>query len=178
MLFGGEDELKKNIDLDVFLHNIKIKRLILINLHEGLKDCYSLRMNGSNVKTLDALKCQYRKIYFDYPKDIESKSYDEEMAMTDKDRDVYIKSQADKIDAILKPIKSEIEFLQYKIKENTPIDNDDNKGETIPTGLSLHIEFVQQVNSDRGYIDRRMTVNEFKHAYDSAIDKNNKLKVK
>ena len=163
-LFGGEEELIEAIGKDMLIVSLKIKKVLLINLREGLLDCYYRKDIDNKIETLDSLKKTYRKIYFDYPKPV--------------DVDADAETQKAQIDSVIKPLESEITRLEYKIKELSPPVNKEaeDKEDKKKEGLELHIMFLQSVSPEHFY--RQMSVHDFSKAYNTAVSKNNKLKVK
>jgi len=161
-LFGGEEELINAIGKDMLIVSLKIKKVLLINLKEGLLDCYYRKDVDDKVETLDSLKKTYRKVYFDYPESV--------------DPEADAETQKAQIDSVIKPIESEITRLEYKIKELSPPIKEDSedKEDKKREGLEFHIMFLQSVSPEHFY--RQMSVHDFSEAYNAAVGKNNKLK--
>jgi len=162
-LFGNED-FEKLIGIDILIQGMRLKRNNLTLLHDGLKLCYDIKDTPRKIQLLDGFKEKHRLMLFRYPSVVDAEAEADE--------------QKKQIDDVLKPIKSEIERLDYKIKEKTPLPNTNEvEKEDKQLGLAMHIAFIEAVENN-GYLDRDITVNELKFKYDQAVQKNNKLKVK
>jgi hypothetical protein len=169
-LFSGED-VSKLIDKDVLLQGMRLKLNNAVMLCDALTMCYGLKdevlrndqivPNTDKIKLMSSLNASYRFRYFDYLKPV--------------DQNVSVEEQNKVIEYNLKPIKSEISRLKYKIKDLTPKQKEVEE-EPNNLGLSLHISFVEAVENN-GYLDRNISVSELKLKYDQAIIKNNKLKM-
>lgn len=177
-LFSGE-EMGKLIDLDVIIQGMRLKQRKLSLLHDGLKMVYDLRdTKEGKIKALDQLRNTYRSIYFDYPRPLITKTYDEEIKLSPSEYKEYADNQQSQIDAILKPIANEIKRLDYKIKERSPAPKESTKQDENKDGLDGIIHFVEAVNSDMGYFDRSKSVSSLEFDYRQAIKKQQKLNVK
>lgn len=160
-LFSGE-EINKLIDIDVIIQRLSLRQNKLSMLYTGLECCYMLKDSPTKIKILDKLKKHYRELYSDYPKTVDAEAEADE--------------QKKQTEAVLKPIEDEIKRLGYKIKEISPRQEIKKQKEQKQVGLELHIQFIESVHPEKGYLDRTMSVFSLKQAYDQAVNKNIKLK--
>lgn len=155
MLFGGEDEIIKNIDKDVLIQSMAIRIDNLKMLMKSLSLCYELKDFPKKIELLDDLKKHYRKIFNTYPENV--------------DASADLETQKEQINKVLQPITRQITILSHKLKALIPqVDKEEEREEEKDNkGLSLHILFVESVENRN--IDRGMSVYEFKLKYDNAV---------
>lgn len=159
-LFNSE-QISSMISIDFVIQKMGIKLGNMIMLHDALKICYGVKDTPEKIKTLDKLKQKHREMFFCYPQTV--------------DMSAGLEDQKKQINAVLAPIRSEIEQLELKMGSIKPKDLEKPKKTEKTPLFSQYIAFIESVENN-GYIDRDITVRELKFKYDQAVKKNNQRK--